>query len=58
MKCLRNWCQFVQIFALRHAFDGFGMEYDQALELIRNKENLTPEQNTEREIFTCSCLII
>lgn len=38
-------------FALRHAFDGFGMEYDQALELIRNKENLTPEQNTEREIL-------
>ncbi len=38
-------------FALRHAFDGFGIEYDQALELIRNKENLTPEQGSEREIL-------
>lgn len=38
-------------FALSHAFDGFGIEYDQAIELIRNKENLTPQQESEREIL-------
>ena len=38
-------------FALSHAFDGFGIEYDQAIELIRNKENLTPQQESECEIL-------
>ncbi len=38
-------------FAVRHAFEGFGISYEDAIELIRNAENLTDEQMVQRDIL-------
>lgn len=47
-------CSLRSEFALRHAFDGFGIEYDEALEIIRNKDDLSPEQETQRDILVAA----
>lgn len=38
-------------FAVRHAFNGFGIEYDEALWILKNAENLTDEQRVQRDIL-------
>ena len=37
--------------ALRHAFDGFGISYEEAIEILRDAEDLTNEQQTKRNIL-------
>lgn len=37
--------------AIRRAFDGFGISYDEAIELIRNADGLDNEQLTQRSII-------
>ena len=41
-------------FAIRHAFEGFGISYDEALELLRNAEDLTNEQQVQRDILVAA----
>lgn len=41
-------------FLIHHACDGFGIDYEEALELLRNAENLTPEQAAQREILVAA----
>lgn len=41
-------------FAVRHAFEGFGISYDEALELLRNAEDLTNEQQVQRDILVAA----
>ena len=36
---------------LRHAFSGFGISYEDALELLRNADNLTDGQRVKRDIL-------
>lgn len=36
---------------IKHALDGFGMTFDEAMELIRNAESLTDEQREQRDIL-------
>ena len=38
-------------FAVRHAFEGFGISYDDALELLKNADDLTDEQRVQRDIL-------
>lgn len=38
-------------FAIRHAFDGFGIEYDEALWVLRHADKLTDEQRVQRDIL-------
>lgn len=37
--------------AIRRAFDGFGINYDEAIEIIRNADNLDNEQSVQRSII-------
>ena len=41
-------------FAIRHAFEGFGMGYDEAFELLKNAEDLTDEQRVQRNILVAA----
>lgn len=41
-------------FAVRHAFEGFGISYDEAMELLRNAEDLTNEQQVQRDILVAA----
>lgn len=41
-------------FAIRHAFEGFGVSYDDALELLKKTENLSDEERTQRDIFVAA----
>ena len=41
-------------FAIRHAFEGFGISYDEALELLKNAEDLTNEQQVQRDILVAA----
>lgn len=41
-------------FAIRHAFDGFGMSYDNALDLIRTVAGLTAEETAKRDILVAA----
>lgn len=38
-------------FAIKHAFDGFGIEYDEALWILKHAEQLTDEQRVQRDIL-------
>ena len=44
-------CSLRADFAIRHAFDGFDIGYEEALELIRSEEGLSPEEQVRREIL-------
>lgn len=44
-------CELRADFAIRHAFDGFDVDYEDALEIIRSKEDLTEEQKAQRDIL-------
>lgn len=41
-------------FAIRHAFEGFGIGYDDALELLKKADGLTDEQATQRDILVAA----
>lgn len=42
-------------FAIRHAFDGFGIDYDMALELLRNTDDgLTEQDKARRDIVVAA----
>lgn len=41
-------------FAVRHAFEGFGISYDEALELLKNAEGLTDEERVQRDILVAA----
>lgn len=41
-------------FGIRHAFAGFGMEWDEALALIRSKEGLSELDRTRRDILVAA----
>ncbi len=41
-------------FAIRHAFEGFGVSYDDALELLNKSEDLTDEERTRRDILVAA----
>lgn len=38
-------------YAVRHAFEGFGISYDDALELLKKAEDLTDEERVQRNIL-------
>ena len=38
-------------YAVRHAFEGFGISYDDALELLKKAEGLTDEERVQRDIL-------
>ena len=38
-------------FLIHHAIDGFGGTYEDAIDLLRNYENLTPEQEAKRNVI-------
>lgn len=41
-------------FLIQHALDGFDIDYDEALELLRNANDLTDEQSARRNIFVAA----
>ena len=41
-------------FAIRHAFEGFGVSYDDALELLKKADNLTDEEKVQRDILVAA----
>lgn len=41
-------------FAIRYAVEGFDMEWDEALELLRTTEGLTPQQRAKRDILVAA----
>lgn len=41
-------------YAVRHAFDGFGISYDDALELLKEAEGLTDEERVQRDILVAA----
>lgn len=41
-------------FLVHHAFDGFGMDWSDALELLRKEENLTDEEAAKRNVIVAA----
>lgn len=41
-------------FAVRHAFDGFGISYDDAFQLLKNADDLSDEQRVQRDILVAA----
>ena len=41
-------------FAIQHAIKGFGMGYEEALYLVRNYENISPEEKAKRDIIVAA----
>lgn len=41
-------------YAVRHAFEGFGISYDDALELLKKTEDLTDEERVQRDILVAA----
>ncbi len=39
---------------IRYAFDGFGIDYDDALEILKDADDLTDEQRTDRDILVAA----
>lgn len=39
---------------VRHAFEGFGISYDEAMELLENADDLTDEQRVQRDILVAA----
>lgn len=44
-------CSLRADLAVHYAFGGFGISYEDAIELIQSKEDLTPEQSARRDIL-------
>lgn len=40
--------------AIRYAFDGYGISYDDALEMLKNADDLTDEQRVDRDILVAA----
>lgn len=53
-EVFQELCDLRSDFAIRHAFDGFGISYEDALEIIRNADNLTPEESAKRDILVAA----
>lgn len=41
-------------FAVRHAFNGFGISYDDAMELLKKADKLTDEERVQRDILVAA----
>lgn len=41
-------------FAIRHAFEGFGITYEEAMKIIQNADGLTDEQKEQRDILVAA----
>ena len=41
-------------FAVRHAFEGFGISYDEALEILKKADNLSDEEQVQRNILVAA----
>lgn len=41
-------------FAVRHAFNGFGISYDDAMELLKRADKLTDEERVQRDILVAA----